>query len=75
MVKNKFKKDYGNYSCSGYSKEYMDAYMSWMKTLTRKQKMSIKECNNYVKGKNKKERNCNKKQTKHYYSKCKNPMP
>ena len=74
MVKNKFKKDYGNRSCTGYSKEYMDAYMSWYKKLSRKQKKRIENCNTYTKGKTEKERARNKRQTRNYYSKCKNPM-
>ena len=75
MVKNKFKKDYGNSSLEGYSKEYMEAYMAWQRTLSRKQKESITHCNEYTKCKNKKERARNKRQTRNYYKKCKNTMP
>lgn len=75
MIKKPFKKSYANTSTDSYSKEYMDAYMAWRKTLTPKQIKSIEGCNCYIKGKNKKERNHNKYQTRNYYKGCKNPMP
>ena len=75
MVKKQFKKSYANTSSTGYSKEYMDAYMAWYSQLSKKQKLSLQECNNFIKGKNKKERNRNKRQTKNYYGRFKNPMP
>lgn len=73
--KTPFKKSYGDSLKNNYSKEYMKAYISWRKTLSKKQLALIENCNDYIKGKTKKERARNKRQTKNYYSTCKNPLP
>lgn len=46
-----FKKDYGNTSSHGYSKEYMRVYCSWLRTLSKSKRASIQSCNEGQKSK------------------------
>ena len=40
-----FKKDYGNTSNHGYSKEYMRVYCSLLRNLSKSKRASIQSCN------------------------------
>ena len=48
---DKFKKDFGNQSTHGYSKEYMQVYCSWLKSLSKKDKERMSSYNDRSKTK------------------------
>ena len=43
-----FKKTFGNQATSHYSKDYMQVYCRWLKTLSKKERDSIKFCNDLI---------------------------
>ena len=46
-----FKKDFGNQSTRGYSKEYMKVYCSWLRSLSKKDKEKMSSYNDRSKTK------------------------